>query len=133
MKFRFLIGGLLLVATFGARPYAQTNTASEKRWVVVNITDPVMVGRQILMGKYLIVHDDAKMAKGEPCTTIYRFDPKSGPKEQVVAFMCLPKRTAAPDTVTLSVSTDPVLGLHALRAYEFAGDGESHGVPADAR
>ena len=35
------------------------------------------------MGPYLIVHDDAKMERGEPCTTFYRFDPAKGPQEEV--------------------------------------------------
>lgn len=136
MKPKLLIGGLLVLSLVGARPaHAQSNdgTASQKRWAVIQITDPVKVGRQLLMGTYLVVHDEAKMARGEPCTTIYRFDPKAGPKEQVVAFMCVPKRILAQNTATLAVVTDPVLGIKALTGYEFAGDPEQHGVPSDGR
>lgn len=133
MKCKAVWTALLLLALVAGRANAQTTTSTEKQWTVVNLTEPVMVGRQFLMGTYLIVHDDAKMAKGEPCTTIYRFDPKTGPKEQVVAFMCLPKRVSSGDTTTIAVTTDPYFGIKALRAYEFAGDAESHEVPSDAR
>ncbi len=135
MKSRLVIGAALMLALVGGRVQAQTNdnVAGQRRWAVVNITDPVIVGRQILMGTYLVIHDDAKMAKGAPCTTIYRFDPKTGPKEQIIAFMCLPKKVTAPETNTLAVVIDPVVGKGKLQAYEFAGDSESHGVPSDAR
>ena len=131
MKFKAVWAALLLLALVAGRANAQTTTNAEKRWTVVNLTEPVLVGRQILMGTYLIIHDDAKMTKGEPCTTIYRFDPKTGPKEQVVAFMCLPHRGAASATNTLTVrSGDGWLGVSTLQAYAFAGDDENHGVPA---
>ena len=133
MTTKLIWGALLTVVLFGATATAQTPhvTSTGTRWTVVRISDPVMVGREILMGTYLIVHDEAKMAKGEACTTIYRFDPKTGPKEQVVAFMCLPHRGSAPATNTLTVrSGDGWLDLGTLDAYTFAGDTESHGVPA---
>ncbi len=136
MKSKLLVGGLLVMSLVGVRPaHAQSNdnSAPQRKWAVIKITEPVRVGRQLLMGTYLVVHDDAKMAKGEPCTTIYRFDPKAGPKEQIVAFMCVPKKVLAQDTTILGVVTDPALGIRALTGYEFAGDGEFHGVPTDAR
>lgn len=136
MKSKLLIGGLLMLSLAAARPaHAQSNenAAGQRRWAVIKITEPVKVGRRVLMGTYLIVHDDAKMANGEPCTTIYRFDPKSGPKEQVVAFMCVPQKVLAKNATTLGVVTDPVLGIRALQGYQFTGDPELHGVPADPR
>src|SRR6187397_3011617 len=32
---------------------------------------PVRVGRNILQGRYVIEHDNDRMARGEPCTHIY--------------------------------------------------------------
>lgn len=136
MKSKLLVGGLLALTVLAARPaLAQTNdgASSQRKWAIVRITSPVKVGRQVLMGTYLVVHDDVKMAKGEPCTTIYRFDPKAGPKEQIIAFMCVPEKVLAKDTTTLAVVTDPVLGIAALQGYQFASDPEIHGVPSDAR
>jgi hypothetical protein len=134
MKFKVVWTGLVVFALFAGIANAQTpnTTSTGRRWTVVRIADPVMVGREILMGTYLIIHDEAKMAKGEPCTTIYRFDPKTGPKEQVVAFMCLPHRGVASATNTLTVrSGNGWLDVGVLQAYGFAGDDEKHGVPAD--
>lgn len=136
MKSKILFAGLLVSAMFAGTANAQTpnTTSTGQRWSIVRIADPVMVGREILMGTYLIVHDDAKMAKGEPCTTIYRFDPKTGPKEQVVAFMCLPHRGVTSTANTLTVrSGNGWLDVGTLQAYEFAGDNETHGVPAEGR
>lgn len=135
MTFKTIGGALVGLALFAGTANAQTpnTTSTGQRWSIVRISDPVMVGREILMGTYLIVHDEAKMAKGEPCTTIYRFDPKTGPKEQVTAFMCLPHRGVAASTNTLSVKSDGLLDVGILQAYTFAGDDESHGVPATAR
>lgn len=136
MKSKLLVGGLLMLAALAAKPaVAQTNenASSQRKWAIVKIANPVKVGRQVLMGTYLVIHDDAKMAKGEPCTTIYRFDPKAGPKEQIIAFMCVPEKVLAQNTTTLAVYTDPVLGIAALQGYQFAADPELHGVPSDAR
>ncbi len=135
MKFKAVWAGLASLALFAGTANAQTpnTTSTGQRWSVVRISEPVMVGREILMGTYLIVHDEAKMAKGEPCTTIYRFDPKTGPKEQVTAFMCLPHRGVAAATTTLSIKSDGLLDVGVLQAYTFAGDDESHGVPATGR
>lgn len=136
MHSKLLVGGLLMLSLVAARPaQAQTTEAAAgaRKWAVIKINDPVKVGRRVLMGTYLVIHDDAKMAKGEPCTTIYRFDPKAGPKEQVVAFMCVPKNVLTQSTTTLAVVTDPVLGIASLQGYQFAADPELHGVPADAR
>ncbi len=132
MKSRFLIGVLFLLVFVANRPaQAQsTDNASQRQWAIIKVINPVRVGQQILMGTYLVIHDDAKMAKGEPCTTIYRFDPKAGPKEQIVAFMCVPAKILARNTTTLAVLTDPVLGIGTLQGYQFAGDTELHGVPS---
>ncbi len=134
MKNAFMVC-LLMVVVLATRTQAQTpdTVPTAKHWAVITFNDPVKVGRQVLMGTYLVVHDDAKMSKGEQCTTIYRFDPKAGPKEQVVAFMCVPKQILARTRTTLTVLTDPVLGIASLQGFEFAGESELHGVPADAR
>src|SRR5262245_1143159 len=32
---------------------------------------PVLIGTRVLLGKYVIAHDNDRMARGEPCTYIY--------------------------------------------------------------
>ena len=39
--------------------------------MVVWFQRPVKIGNQILFGKYVIEHDNARLARGEPCTYIY--------------------------------------------------------------
>lgn len=101
---------------------------TEKQSSIVNFVDTVMVHKRFIAGPVLIVHDDAKMARGEPCTTFYRFDPAEGPKEELVSFHCLPRRGDKAAKTTLSiVSDDP--GIKRLVEYQIAGDTEAHGVP----
>jgi hypothetical protein len=99
-----------------------------KQWTIVNFRDPVRVNKDFVSGPVLIVHDDQKMARGEPCTTFYRFDKKGGPKEALVSFHCKPRRTDAAETTTLkTVTIEP--GLKQLVEYQIAGDSEAHGIP----
>src|SRR4029079_5904288 len=79
--------GVLAVGTIATSGDA---VAPPRQWAVTNFVDPVLVSDQILMGPYLIVHDDAKMAHGQPCTSFYRFDPAKGPQEEVLSFHCTP-------------------------------------------
>src|SRR6185436_10267882 len=77
MKTRIIVGVLLLMAVFGVGTYASRagDVAGSRQWTIVNFAEPVQVKDAVLMGPVLIVHDDAKMSKGETCTTFYRFKP----------------------------------------------------------
>ena len=131
MRTRILVGGILFVAAIGAGTVvvrAGINIGSDTQWTVVNFLEPVLVKGQFVMGKVLIVHDNAKMARGEACTTFYRFDPAAGPKEELVSFHCNPKKTGAAATTTFTtVSSEP--GCKRLVEYQIAGDAEAHGIP----
>jgi hypothetical protein len=106
---------------------AGTNIGTDTQWTIVNFQEPVLVKGQFVMGKVLIVHDNARMARGEPCTTFYRFD-TAGPKEELVSFHCTPKKTGAAATTTFTtVSSEP--GCKRLVEYQIAGDTEAHGIP----
>ena len=88
----------------------------------------MLVARTLVSGMVLIVHDDVKMAQGEPCTTFYRFDPVEGTKEALVSFHCKPRRAEKVDATTFI--TEPAdLGVKRLVEYQIAGDAEAHGVP----
>lgn len=121
----------MAATTVGNSALAAAQPAPESRWAIVNIQDPMRVGDKVLMGRYLIVHDDTKMARGEPCTTIYRFD-NSGTRREVVAFHCVPAQRAAADrfTFTLRPTGKGRLTPVELVEYQFAGDTEGHGVPS---
>jgi hypothetical protein len=81
------------------------------------------------MGSYLVVHDDDRMAKGEPCTSIYAFDPARGPQALAVEFMCKPSQREVCDRTTFSLRRDDA-GPSRVTEYQFAGDTEVHEVPA---
>jgi hypothetical protein len=111
-----------------AQHQAAAPTEATTRWSIVNFIDTVRVGRAFISGPVLIVHDDAKMAKGEPCTTFYRFEPGSGPREALVSFYCTPRRAkAVKDTTVTAVALDG--GIKQLTEYQLAGDTEAHGIP----
>jgi hypothetical protein len=101
---------------------------SDKQWAIANFAAPVLVARTLVSGMVLIVHDDVRMAQGEPCTTFYRFDPVEGTKEALVSFHCKPRRARQVEATTLT--TEPAdLGLRRLVEYQISGDTEAHGVP----
>src|SRR5580765_6291519 len=99
MRSRIIVGSLLLLGVFVAGTIATSGdgVAPPRQWGIATFTDPVLVTDQILMGSYLIVHDDAKMERGEACTSFYRFDAVKGPQEEVLSFHCTPATRKAAD------------------------------------
>lgn len=131
-----LLAGLIGVLSATGIATNGSHVAPPRQWTVVNFTVPTRLGNEVMLGQYLIVHDDARMAKGEPCTAIYRFDPTRGPQERIVEFMCIPNHVEPNATVTLTVQRDPGVSPAVrvvLTGYQFAGDAEIHGVPPALR
>ena len=85
---------------------------------------PVMVGKSILQGHYVIEHDNDRMARGEPCTHIYAFDDRVKP---VVTFHCthLERNRATQNIAVLETRGN----MEHLTEFQFAGETASHGVP----
>jgi hypothetical protein len=134
MRSRIIVGSLLLLGVLAAGTIATSGdgVAPPRQWAITNFMEPVLVVDQILMGPYLIAHDDARMARGEPCTSFYRFDPAKGSQEEVVSFHCTPANRRVVDKLTLTRATAPIagVGIRRLTEYQFAGDCEAHGIPA---
>ena len=132
MRSRIIVGSLLLLGVLAAGTIATSGdgVAPPRQWAITNFADPVRVTDRILMGPYLIVHDDAKMERGEPCTSFYRFDPAKGPQEEVVSFHCTPANRRLVDKTTFT-QTEKVAshGIARVTEYQFAGDCEAHGIP----
>jgi hypothetical protein len=133
MKARLVLGialvvGLLGVGTFASRGDASVN--APRQWAIVNILDPVSVKGEIVMGPVMIVHDDEKMARGEPCTTFYRFDAARGPREELVSFHCTPVQRSVAGTTKLTLQHGIEGACKRLIEYQFAGDTEAHGIPS---
>jgi hypothetical protein len=94
---------------------------------VVTFRDPVLVGDRILLGRYVIEHDNDRMARGEPCTHIYE---ASDPRLPVVAFHCTHLTRPAATTATVFLRRTGTFPLQELLDFQFAGETSSHGVPA---
>ena len=85
---RLLIAASMLAAlmiTIGAFA-AHTNAETKKNErATIEFTQTVKLLNVFLKGEYLVVHDEAMMAKGEDCTYLYD---RSG--KLVVSFHCTP-------------------------------------------
>jgi hypothetical protein len=131
MRSRITVGVIVLVGLIGAATLAaraNSNVGVDKQWTVTNFPNPVLVKDTLIMGPVLIVHDSAKMARGEACTTFYRFKPGGGQQEELVSFHCRPRQAAAVDETTFTVlSTDTA--CKRLVEYQIGGDTEVHAVP----
>ena len=98
-----------------------------RRLMSVWFDKPTKVGDRILMGRYLIEHDNVRMAHGRPCTYLYS---AADPRLPVVAFSCRHLARAAatrPTVIVRSVKDAP--GMRELVAFQFAGEVGAHGVP----
>jgi hypothetical protein len=131
MRSRIIVGDFLLIGALASGTVATSGdgVAPHRQWALVNFANPVSVNGDFLMGTFLIVHDDTKMAQGKPCTSFYRFDTKKGPQEEVVAFHCKPAHRTVADRTTLRIVSRLAPGLATLTEYQFAGDTEAHGIP----
>ena len=133
MRPRILVGGLLVtlaLTTMGGGGRAAGATAPRRQWAVTYLHEPTLIGTTIVEGPVLFIHDSAKMARGEPCTTIRLFDPGSGPADELATFHCTPKARPVVSTFTVTTIPNVELGFGCiLTEYQFAGDNEGHGVP----
>jgi hypothetical protein len=132
MKMRIIVGAAMVVGLLGVGAFASRGGAdvTTTRWAIVHVLDPITVKGRVVTGPVMIVHDDEKMAQGEPCTTIYSFDLSRGPREELVSFHCTPiQRSVAATTQLVTENRSDSIGCKRLLEYQFAGDSEAHGVP----
>jgi hypothetical protein len=131
MRLSRLVGVTALMSVLGTATLATSaRIAPVRQWAVVYLETPTLIGSTIVQGPVLVSHDDARMARGEPCTTVQLFEPGKGPAETIAAFHCI--RTNRPVASAFTVRTRPNLedGLGCvLTEYQFAGDSDGHGVP----
>ena len=132
MGTRIILSVALMLAGIGSGSVAAGHDAHSRglQWAVVYLATPTLIGSTIVQGPVLFSHDAAKMARGEPCTTIRLLDPRSGPIDEVASFHCLPRPGEPPHRFTLTTRPNVADGFGCvLTAYQFAGDPEVHGVP----
>ena len=103
--------------------------APRKERAIVEFPESVKLMGVFLKGEYLVVHDEERMARGEPCTYVY-----SGRVEQenklVASFHCLHVDREKADRFT--VTLDPRRSAYdvlEVREIQFANSTEGHRVP----
>lgn len=130
MRSRSLVGLLLVGALAAPATASRGSGVVARQWAAVYLAEPTMIGSTIVQGPVLFVHDDVRMARGEPCTTVHLFDPARGPIEEVAAFHCIPMRRPMATRFVVTTRPNSELGYGCvLTEYQFAGDTEGHGVP----
>src|SRR5437762_4229887 len=108
--------GVFLVAAVATRG----DGAARPQWAAVYLNEPTLIGATIVQGPVVFVHDDAKMARGEPCTSVLLFEPGKGPTEEIAAFHCIPISRPPVHRFTLTTRPNVELGFGCvLTEYQF--------------
>lgn len=127
MRSRFVIIIAVVLAILAFATIA-TATIVTRQYAVVRFARPTIVAGSIVSGPVLFVHDDARMARGLPCTTVYRYrDGRQGDK--LAEFMCVPRWADRAEEFTATCARNGMTGPDVLTEYQFKGDSEAHGVP----
>lgn len=92
---------------------------------IVWFNQPVRIGNNILQGRYVIEHDNDRMAAGGPCTYIYKWEDQTVP---VVAFHCVHLDRPGVEKTTVVLTNGPD-GFKRLLEFQFPGDSGGHGTP----
>jgi hypothetical protein len=101
-----------------------------KKAAIVTFTTQTMIAGGMALGTVLFEHDDERMARGEPCTTVYQVDAATKERGRVIVeFMCSPRERPVASKFEAICSRASIDGPDLLVEYQFAGDREGHGVP----
>jgi hypothetical protein len=122
---KFFVGAAVMMGVLAA---STLDAVPTRRSAVVRFLNPTLVAGSFVMGTVVIEHDDDKMARGEPCTTVYRFKSTNEVGEPLVSFMCMPQErplaTKFEATLLQTISWPD-----RLTEYQLPGEREGHGVP----
>ena len=128
MKALVFISVLLCALIFGSVSWkSAAATDVQKRRAVTVFTNPVTVQGVVLKGKYLFVHDNAAMSRGEACSYIYEGETEA--RDRLVAsFHCIHvERAMANHFILRSRETAP--GIIELVEFQFSGETAGHRLP----
>ena len=110
-------------------PSGKSTAAPRRESAIVEFAETVKLQGVLLRGQYLIVHDEERMARGEPCTYVY-----SGKQEDkaklAAAFHCIHVDRSKTETfkVTFSRHSTPY-EVPEVKEIQFAGSKDGHQVP----
>ena len=94
---------------------------------------PTLIAGGVATGTVVFEHDDDRMAKGEPCTTVFAVDPATQERGRVIVeFMCTPRERPVASKFEAICARASIDGSDLLVEYQFAGDREAHGVPVSS-
>jgi hypothetical protein len=132
MKTFIFVSVLFFVLIFGGVSWKSTAASDvQKRRAVAEFPNPITVQGVVLKGKYLFVHDDAAMNRGEACTFIYKGVAET--RDNLVAsFHCIHiERAKANNFIWRSRET--AQGVMELVDFQFSGETAAHGVPVSRK
>jgi hypothetical protein len=92
---------------------------------VVEFRDTVRLQDVFLRGRYLVVHDDSRMAQGEPCLRVYGI---KDPEKLVTAFHCTPVERDKTERFTVRTSRSSAFDVPVVLEIQFAGSNTAHRV-----
>ena len=132
MKTLVFVSVVFCALIFGSVSWkSSAATDSQKRKAVANFPRPVSVQGVVLKGKYLFVHDEAAMSRGDACTYIYMGEVEKRDK-LVTSFHCIHvERAKADNFIWRSRETAP--GVLELVDFQFSGETAAHGVPVSGK
>jgi hypothetical protein len=115
----------LIIGSMSSKSTAATDV--HKHRAVTQFDTPVTVQGVTLKGKYLFVHDDTAMNRGDACSFIYK-DGIEVADKLVASFHCTHvERTKASRFTVRTVETGS--GTVELREFQFSGETTAHAVP----
>ena len=132
MRSRIFVGALALVVVLAAGSIATSGDGGgrARQSAMVYLTEPTLIGSILVEGPVLFTHDTAKMARGEPCTTVYLLESRKRVGEEIASFHCIPTPRKFASKFTITTRPNAILGFgRVLTELQFAGDSEGHGVP----
>ena len=128
MKTFVFISVLLCTLVFGSVSWKSTAAPDRQmQRAVTTFANPVRVQGVVLQGKYLFVHDEAAMNRGDECTYIFKGEAADADK-LVASFHCIHvERAKASNFILRFRETTP--GIVELTEFQFSGDTAAHRVP----
>src|SRR5262245_58841024 len=130
MRTRPALTALLTAGIVAVAVAARGDGAPTRQWANVYLKTPTLVGSTIVQGPVVFVHDEGKMRRGEPCTSVRLLEPGVGSSEEIAAFHCTPVLRQPVNRFTIRTRPNTELGFGCvLVEYQFAGDSEGHAVP----
>jgi hypothetical protein len=128
MKRLFFAVAILGALAFGSGPVlngSHVQAATGER-AVVEFRDTVRLVNVFLRGRYVVVHDDSSMARGEPCLRVFSI---KDPDNLIVAFHCTPIERGKAEHFIVRTSRSSALDVPSVLEIQFAGSNTGHRVP----